>query len=76
MKPTITELEKILNDDTKKVTLNVDGTVTVEDSDSPDVIIRNLRDQIGGLQLKNSSLNVELICIKEWIKTCPFKESK
>lgn len=71
-KPSIQELEALLADDTKQVTICADGTVKVEDASSHDAIVRKLNLRIEGLEMENVRLRNDAERIKAWIKLCPY----
>ena len=71
-KPTIRELEDLLNDDTKHSTLLPSGGVIVEDASSPDVIIKKLRMDLDGKNLRIQHLEKERAEFMAWVSSCPF----
>lgn len=71
-KPTIHELEKLLTDDTKQVTLEPDGAVKIEDADSHDVIVRKLNQRIQSLECQRDRMEDQIEMLKNWIQLCPI----
>ena len=75
-KPTIKELEQLLECDDKVVSLNSDGTVTVDSSNSITVTIKNLEFKIECLQLEIKNKDEIIEKFVQWLEISPLNKNK